>query len=384
MMDIEDLLESVKFSSREIIEKTEITSKQQLSNTIKRFCDMYGFKMSDFKSDDFNEYSRYDFSALYSELLIIMLRNQLLHPLANAKTSETNVLATDLSSYYSALIKDIDELPKPLKNMVYAQSWHLTGDEISNWMTDFVTQLTKFIVSLVILPDENLGSSLRSFTKELDKASFFLFYKALVFKHAGIRTLGHPRGENTAMDKGMAELIKKLQTSDYTGINVEDIVDADDLKSKRFQLYQKIYDGFDCDYYAKSNRASVEALRQDKNTWQDFLSYIDTHNVVSTKEKKKSNANDGNATEAKNTYSETSNKKYEMADENPERTERVKKVFINEYIRYQQSTEKLYRELYGIVNKFVGSAVSVCQKYSGDILQNFLPFEEKSKEKLNS
>ena len=165
----------VDFSLEEMLELTGLTRKQ-FRDALLRFCVMYGFRIVDFKVDETKEKSDYFFPPEVAEPLALMLKHITYHPLYRKNAEPASITATELSEYYARLLKDVDEnLSTYFNHAVYSLPGHLVAQEISDWAADFVRELTHFMYCLSTMERQDMGATMKMFTKELSKMNYYLY-----------------------------------------------------------------------------------------------------------------------------------------------------------------------------------------------------------------
>ena len=123
----------VDFSQEEMLKLTGLTRKQ-FRDALLRFCDMYDFKLVDFKVDETNEKSDFYFAPEIAEPLALMLKHIISHPLYRKNADPLNITATSMAEYNKKLLKDIDETMSTYFNhAVYSLPGQLVAQEISDW-----------------------------------------------------------------------------------------------------------------------------------------------------------------------------------------------------------------------------------------------------------
>jgi hypothetical protein len=165
---------TVDFSLEEMLELTGLTRKQ-FHDALVRFCDMYDFRIVDFKVDESKEKSDYFFPPEIAEPLALMLKHLWMHPLYRKNTDPATVTATALAKYNAGLLKDIDEsLPTYFNHAIYSLPGQLVAQEIADWTDVFVRELTHFIYNLSNMERQNMGATLKMFTQKLDEMNYYL------------------------------------------------------------------------------------------------------------------------------------------------------------------------------------------------------------------
>lgn len=165
----------VDFSMEEMLKLTGLPRKQ-FRDILMRFCDMYQFKLVDFKVDKENEKSDFYFPPEIAEPLALMLKHLPNHPLYRKNADVSNLTATQLAEYNEGLLKDIDlEMSTYFNHIIYSLSGHLVAQEIADWSERFVRELTHFMHNLSTMHTQDVGATLKTFTKELNKMNYHLY-----------------------------------------------------------------------------------------------------------------------------------------------------------------------------------------------------------------
>ena len=165
----------VDFSMEEMLKLTGLPRKQ-FRDTLIRFCDMYQFKLVDFKVDEENEKSDFYFPPEIAEPLALMLKHLPNHPLYRKNADVSNLTATQLAEYNEKLLKDIDsEISTHFNHIIYSLPGHLVAQETADWADRFVRELTHFMHNLSTMHTQDVGATLKTFTKELNKMNYQLY-----------------------------------------------------------------------------------------------------------------------------------------------------------------------------------------------------------------
>lgn len=173
------------FTVEEMLEKTGLNRKQ-FTDALNRFCDMYNFEKTDFKIDRLNPNSDYFFPPEVAEPLAIMLKNLRKHPLFRRNASTEKITASALTDYDRAMLNDIEtQLPDCFKYGIHNLRGHLVSQRIVDWSAPFVRELTRFVINLTTLKEEDIGATLQSFTKTLSQMNYYLHRGSYVSKLVG-------------------------------------------------------------------------------------------------------------------------------------------------------------------------------------------------------
>lgn len=166
---------AVDFSQEEMLELSGLTRKQ-FRDALLRFCDMYDFKLIDFKVDETKEKSDFYFAPEIAEPLALMLKHIISHPLYRKNAAASNITATSIAEYNEKLLKDIDEaMPTYFNHAVYSLPGQLVAQEISAWSEVFVRELTHFIYNLSRMEMQDMGATLKMFTQRLNEMNYYLY-----------------------------------------------------------------------------------------------------------------------------------------------------------------------------------------------------------------
>ena len=243
----------VDFSQDEMIRKSKIESRTKFTNILKRICEMYDINLLDFKLDEKNEKSGFFFSAECSELLALLIRNHIDNPLARKNPDKSKITATSIAKYNSLMIEDIDnEVDNLFRKLVYTMPAHMVSQEIADWAEPLVKQLTYFLINITTLGNENVGEALSLFTKKLDEINYCLYrgnyivqkvenYNFDEFKDEyddvslEIRKLLNK--QNLSIDKLIANMLKYFDV-DAKNIRHNDFPDLLDILKKQNYMYR--------------------------------------------------------------------------------------------------------------------------------------------------
>lgn len=174
----------VDFSLQEMRNLTGM-SRKQFTDTLKRFCDLYGFKMKDFKTDETNPKSDYFFPVELAEPLALMIKSFGKNPRYRKNADPLGITATAYASYVHILLDDIDNsLPAFFNEAIYSLPGHLVAAEVADWAAPFVRELTHFMMNLALLGTEDIGAALATFTKKLNRMNYYLHRGNFVMSQA--------------------------------------------------------------------------------------------------------------------------------------------------------------------------------------------------------
>ena len=217
----------VDFTHEEMESMTGL-SRKAFDDALKRFCEIYQFEKSDFKSVKDEAKSGYFFPPEVAELLALLLRHLQENPMARSNADDRKVTAEQVAEYNRAILQDIDKgLPKVFKENIYALPAHDTAQNLVDWTERLVKQFAYFLVNLVTLKEQDIGASLKLFTQKLDQMNYSLFkgnYVVSKIKQSNIEEVCQKNIEeidgkqlnqtlrlgerNISLDKVIAELLR--------------------------------------------------------------------------------------------------------------------------------------------------------------------------------
>lgn len=400
----------VDFSQDEMIEKTRMESRAKFKDTLERVCEMYDINSLDFKVDESNKNSGYFFTPECSELLALLIRYHSDNPLSRKNQDKSKITATAIERYNNLIINDIDtELSTLFRKLIYTMPAHMVSQEIAVWTKHLVTQFTYFLINITTLRNENVGAALREFTKKLDEMNYCLF-RGNYFIQTAIDTNYEQFYEdddknsefhkvldkqNISIDKLIATMIKlfNVDAKDIRKRGFPDLVDIireqnemylflgmelDLLNAEGKRLFKDIEDPSDEElraaYYSlmiepslneatfKNNEFVMEKYREKVSEWKPIAEKILAGDFREPSEltiEKKKEVLKQNIQIAKSeiTAYEKELERLEHMD-----TDEAKDEFLeelqNDYIDYCRTLDKEYKDLYSIVDVFVGQALN--------------------------
>jgi len=177
-------MRQVDFSVDEMCELTGLERKQ-FTDGLKKFCELYGFELEDFKADESLKKSTYYFPPEVAEPLALVIKYLPYNPRYRKNANKENITATEYAKYNHMMLEDIDnKLPKFFKEAIYSLMGHLVNYEVSVWAAPFVKELTYFMLNLTTIQKESAGAALRTFTKKLDGMNYHLYEGSYFWKKA--------------------------------------------------------------------------------------------------------------------------------------------------------------------------------------------------------
>ena len=156
--------------------------RKAFTDQLKRLCEIYELTYDDFKLYRDEDDSSYFFTPETAELVGILVKNIKKHPEYKRTAKSINFEGSKIADFYSALLKDIDELVSDeVKKLIYYSQGHFTTMRVADWTEELILQLKRFIVNVSTLETEEVGAAVSLFAKELDKMNYNM-YSANEFK----------------------------------------------------------------------------------------------------------------------------------------------------------------------------------------------------------
>ena len=401
----------VDFSQDEMVKKSRMESRTKFTDTFKRICEMYDINPLDFKVDETKEKSGFFFTPECSELLALLIRHHVDNPLARKNPDKSKITATAIGAYNNLMIKDIDtELNGIFRKLIYTMPAHMVSQEIADWTEPLVRQLTYFLINITTLENENVGAALRVFTKKLDEMNYCLFRGNYTVQMAGDINLGQfqkeeddecldinkiLRKQNLSIDKLIANIIKwfDVDAKDIRDRGFPDLVDIlreQNIMYKLIGLEQTITnaDGKElfkdiknpsdeelrAAYYSlliepnidegrlKNNEFVLNHYREKATEWKSITDKILTGEFrepseITIEKKKEVLKQNIQIIKSELAVHEEELERLELLDKDELKNEFLEKL-RKDYIEYCQRSDKEYKDLYNIVDIFVGQALN--------------------------
>lgn len=402
----------VDFSQDEMVKKSRMESRTKFTDTFKRICEMYDINPLDFKVDETNEKSGFFFTPECSELLALLIRHHADNPLARKNQDKSKITATTVGMYNNLMIKDIDtELNDLFRKLIYTRPAHMVSQEIGDWTKPLVRQLTYFLINITTLGNENVGAALRVFTKKLDEMNYCLFRGNYAVQMARDINFDQFQEEdddderleinklldkqNLSIDKLIANMIKWFD-SDAKDIRDKGFPDLVDILREQNDMYRlsglkqtlsnadgkKLFEDIKnpsdeelrAAYYSlmikpcldegrlKNNEFVMNHYREKVAEWKSITDKILAGEFREPSEltiEKKKEVLRQNIQIIKSDLAahEEELERLELLDEDEPKNEFLEKL-QKDYIDYCQKSDKEYKDLYNIVDIFVGQALN--------------------------
>lgn len=206
----------IDYTQEEMMVMTGL-SRDQFRRGLVRICEMYGFDIDDFKVEKGNINSEFFFTPEVADLLAILLRNLKGHPLKRTNAKVDEISGTSISDYYKDVINDIDEEVRPIvAEAIFCLESHLVAQNVTDWTEPFVKQMTRFLVNLITLKRQDVGESLKQFTKQFDSMNYYLFRGESVMSLAYDSNIEELQRQGILDDDYRKEINKKLHQNNIS------------------------------------------------------------------------------------------------------------------------------------------------------------------------
>lgn len=197
------------YSTSEMVKLCGMKASSTFENKRDKVFERYEIDPTLFKMDSSIEGGENFYPVVCAELLAILIKNWDKNPSSRKNANRDNVTVTQICDFYRALLKDVDDLPKELRGLIYksCQS-HFTTKCLVIWAERVVNGLALFTETHMDQPEENIGT------------------------------------QNVGLDVGLAELIKAIaleMNSDKEEIQYESIKDEEsDVGAVRDVYYKMV------------------------------------------------------------------------------------------------------------------------------------------------
>ncbi len=399
----------VDFSQDEMVKKSRMESRTKFTDTFKRICEMYDINPLDFKVNETKEKSGFFFTPECSELLALLIRHHADNPLARKNPDKSKINATAVGIYNNLMIKDIDtELNDIFRKLIYTMPAHMVSQEIADWTEPLVRQLTYFLINITTLGNENVGAALSVFTKKLDEMNYNLFrgnYAVQMARDINLVQLQEDDEridiskfldkQNLSIDKLIAYMIKwfDVDAKDIRDKGFPDLVDILREQNKMYRLmglektitnadgkklFKDIKNPSDEElraaYYSlliepyldegrlKNNEFVMNHYRKKVEEWKSITDKISAGEFrepseMTIEKKKEVLKQNIQIIKSELVAHEEELKRLELSDKDEPKNEFLEKL-QKDYIEYCQRSDKEYKDLYNIVDIFVGQALN--------------------------
>lgn len=384
----------IDYSQNDMLKLTGL-ERREFARTLKKICKMYNLDLSLFKVEKDNENSEYFFIPEVAQLLAILIRNFYYHPLNRKTVKASDVTGMAVNQYYRKVLEDIDENVEPIiADAIYCLEGHLATQNITDWIERFSTQLTRLLLNVVRLKEQNLGDILEKATRKLDSINYNLFVGSAVLNatvDANIEALNRSGGgnayekklhqQNISIDRLIAEMIRfyepKITTVRESNFCEYDFGDdgimtwfalcgnSNDITvtQKRHIYYQIEVNPFFDEDIRRVNFEKIAKQVVKNSTWKGISTKIAEDDFCDPREASLSEEIKGVEDEIQRCKEELEQQKQKLeslkllktGQSEKEREAYFKKI-KNAYLEYskQQDAEE---EVYEVVDKFVGRAI---------------------------
>ena len=146
------------YSTSEMVKLCGMKASSTFENKRDKVFERYEIDPTLFKMDSSIEGGENFYPVVCAELLAILIKNWDKNPSSRKNANRDNVTVTQICDFYRALLKDVDDLPKELRGLIYksCQS-HFTTKCLVIWAERVVNGLALFTETHMDQPEENIG-----------------------------------------------------------------------------------------------------------------------------------------------------------------------------------------------------------------------------------
>ena len=162
------------FTRKEMTKMAGAKSEQAFEYSLEQACEHYKLERELFRMDSETKRGENFFPAEIGELLALLVKAYKSNPAV--KATSNGYSAQNIKAYYDELLEDIEQLPKEIKDMVYALPSHFTSNRVSIWLERCLPILTNFVVGYLNEKEEDIGALLQRICVDVDKANYNVFY----------------------------------------------------------------------------------------------------------------------------------------------------------------------------------------------------------------
>ncbi|MBQ6995751.1 MAG: hypothetical protein IJN64_14905 [Lachnospiraceae bacterium] len=284
----------VDYSTTEMVKLCGMKASSTFENKRDKVFERYEIDSSLFKMDPNIENGGENFyPVICAELLAILIRNWDKNPSSRKNANRDNVTVTQICDYYRALLKDVDNLPKELRGLIYksCQS-HFTTKCLVIWAERLVNGLALFTETYLDQQKENIGKLCQSLAINLDKMTYMEYMNnklieaipwitqfGVILNPFNMNSMQKPTidTQNVGLDVGLAELIKAIalkmnndkEEIQYESIK-ENVSDVNTARGEYYKMVQAWYISSEQEEYT-TNTYSQGAL-----AWKNWAKKIET------------------------------------------------------------------------------------------------------------
>lgn len=288
------------FTTSEMMKLSNCKSKQTFMNRLNLVCGHYGINPMLFKMDEEFNNSENIFPAECGELLALLVKHYKVNPAVKADKELKGVTSESIYVFYEELMKDIDQLPDEIKNMVYAVPSYFTTNRIMIWIKKLAPIITQFILSYIDEKGEDMGALLQYLCVNIDKKNYDLFWNQKFLsmaEEANEEELknsiyffygnGDDKEEefkkrintnNVSIDATIAELIKRIML-DIDKDEILDHPDSYENKMKREERY-KLLNQYTLPRAGQYQKEILDKYKKGAQTWETVEEKIRQNNYI--------------------------------------------------------------------------------------------------------
>lgn len=161
------------YSTSEMVKLCGMKASSTFENKRDKVFERYEIDPTLFKMDSSIEGGENFYPVVCAELLAILIKNWDKNPSSRKNANRDNVTVTQICDFYRALLKDVDDLPKELRGLIYksCQS-HFTTKCLVIWAERVVNGLALFTETHMDQPEENIGKLCQALAINLDKMTY--------------------------------------------------------------------------------------------------------------------------------------------------------------------------------------------------------------------
>lgn len=284
----------VDYTTAEMVDLCGMKASSTFENKRDKVFERYGIDPSLFKMDPSVEMGGKNFyPVVCAELLAILIRNWDKNPSSRKNANRDNVTVTQICDFYRALLKDVDDLPKELRGLIYkcCQS-HFTTKCLVIWAERVVNGLALFSETHMNQPEENIGKLCQALAINLDKMTYMEYMNNKLIEavpwiaqfgvfpnpfNMNIKQEPDINTQNIGLDVGLAEMIKAIASAmagDKDDLQYESIKGETSNASLAREKYYKIVQS----WYGTSEQEEYTTNTYSKGAsgWKNWATRIES------------------------------------------------------------------------------------------------------------
>lgn len=282
------------YSTAEMVKLCGMKASSTFENKRDKVFERYEIDPNLFKMDPNIETGGENFyPVICAELLAILIKNWDKNPSSRKNANRDNVTVTQICDFYRALLKDVDNLPKELRGLIYkvCQS-HFTTVSLVIWAERVVNGLALFTETHMDQPEENIGKLCQALAIQLDKMTYMEYMNNKLIEAVpwiaqfgvfpnpfNMNSMKKPtiRTQNVGLDVGLAELIKAIaleMDTDKEELQYESIKDeAADVNAARAECYKLVQSW--C-FSSEQEEFTTNTYSQGASAWKNWAKRIES------------------------------------------------------------------------------------------------------------